>query len=80
MKRSQVNRAVEEAIRVFESCQIHLPPFAFFTPGDWKNAGCEYDPVRRCMLGWDLTDFGSGDFARVGLLLFTLRNGRPDSA
>jgi hypothetical protein len=28
------------------------------------------------MLGWDLTDFGSGDFDKVGLLLFTLRNGR----
>lgn len=27
------------------------------------------------MLGWDLTDFGSGDFARRGLFLFTMRNG-----
>lgn len=27
------------------------------------------------MLGWDVTDFGSGDFARRGLFLFTLRNG-----
>ena len=27
------------------------------------------------MLGWDLTDFGSGDFHRRGLLLFTIRNG-----
>mgnify|MGYP000019028131 FL=1 len=27
------------------------------------------------MLGWDLTDFGSGDFHRRGLILFTLRNG-----
>jgi ABC-type sugar transport system, auxiliary component len=28
------------------------------------------------MLGWDITDFGSGDFHRRGLLLFTLRNGK----
>jgi D-lyxose ketol-isomerase len=27
------------------------------------------------MLGWDVTDYGRGDFDRVGLLLFTLRNG-----
>ena len=27
------------------------------------------------MLGWDLTDFGSGNFHRRGLLLFTIRNG-----
>ena len=29
------------------------------------------------MLGWDLTDFGSGKFHDRGLLLFTLRNGNP---
>jgi len=27
------------------------------------------------MLGWDVTDFGSGDFLRTGAVLFTLRNG-----
>ncbi len=27
------------------------------------------------MLGWDVTDFGYGDFDNVGLLIFTLRNG-----
>jgi D-lyxose ketol-isomerase len=30
------------------------------------------------MLGWDLTDFGAGDFLKRGLILFTLRNGNPD--
>ncbi len=30
------------------------------------------------MLGWDVTDFGRGDFSRVGRTLFTLRNGRHD--
>ena len=29
------------------------------------------------MLGWDLTDFGSGDFFKQGLILFTIRNGNP---
>ena len=29
------------------------------------------------MLGWDLTDFGSNDFHKVGLILFTIRNGNP---
>lgn len=28
------------------------------------------------MLGWDITDFGSGDFYKRGLFLFTLRNGK----
>ena len=31
-------------------------------------------------MGWDITDFGSGDFERVGLTLFTLRNGRVGSS
>jgi len=26
-------------------------------------------------LGWDITDFGSGDFRKQGLTLFTIRNG-----
>ena len=30
------------------------------------------------MLGWDVTDFGSGDFEHIGRTLFTLRNGRHD--
>jgi D-lyxose ketol-isomerase len=28
-------------------------------------------------MGWDITDYGSGDYARIGLLLFTIRNGHP---
>ena len=27
-------------------------------------------------LGWDITDYGQGDFERLGLFLFTTRNGR----
>ena len=28
-------------------------------------------------LGWDITDFGKGDFEHFGLVLFTIRNGNP---
>ena len=79
VKRSFVNRAIDEAIRFFDAHQCRLPPFAYFSPADWAKAGRDYDPVRRCMLGWDLTDFGFGDFEHTGLLLFTLRNGRQGS-
>ena len=30
-------------------------------------------------LGWDITDFGSGNFHACGLFLFTLRNGSSDN-
>lgn len=28
------------------------------------------------MLGWDITDFGSGNFSSRGLFLFTIRKGK----
>lgn len=41
---------------------------------EWKSAK-DYDLVKHLMLGWDVTDFGSGDFKTTGAVLFTLRNG-----
>ena len=52
-----------------------LPPFAYFSPADWETKGHEYDEIRDNMLGWDITDFGSGDYYKIGLLMFTIRNG-----
>jgi len=76
MKRSVINRSIEIAKRVFEHNRLRLPAFALWTPAEWNSAGPEADEVRDCMLGWDVTDFGSGDFSRIGRTLFTLRNGR----
>jgi len=52
-----------------------LPPFCFWSAEDWKKKGSECDEIRDNMLGWDITDFGSGDFYKIGLLMVTLRNG-----
>ena len=41
---------------------------------EWKSAK-DYDLVKHLMLGWDVTDFGSGDFKTTGAVLFTLRSG-----
>ncbi len=75
MKRSEINGLIEEAIAFFSRHGYHLPPFAHWSPDDWRTMGPEAEEIRRCHLGWDLTDFGSGDFQKVGLLLFTVRNG-----
>ena len=40
----------------------------------------EYDEIRDCNLGWDVTDFGMEDFAHYGRCLFTLRNGKNNAA
>ena len=36
----------------------------------------QIDGIVHARLGWDVTDYGAGDFARKGLTLFALRNGR----
>jgi hypothetical protein len=75
MKRSVINRYMEETKALLKRNNIVLPPFAYWSPEDWKSKGAECDEIRKCMLGWDITDFGSGDFDRIGLVVFTVRNG-----
>ena len=75
MKRSELNKVMKHTVAFLKKQKYHLPPFAFWSPEEWADKGHEADEIRECMLGWDITDFGSGDFERVGLLLFTLRNG-----
>ncbi|MCB1122487.1 MAG: D-lyxose/D-mannose family sugar isomerase, partial [Verrucomicrobiae bacterium] len=77
MRRSTINTLIREAITFFDKHQFRLPPFAHWTPEEWKTKGPECDEIRKHGLGWDLTDLGSGDFFKVGLLLFTIRNGDP---
>ncbi|MDR2110962.1 MAG: D-lyxose/D-mannose family sugar isomerase [Spirochaetaceae bacterium] len=77
MKRSEINRYMGEALRFTAGMKFSLPPFAFWSPRDWEDKGAEYDEIRDNRLGWDLTDFGSGEFEKIGLLLFTIRNGNP---
>ena len=55
--------------------KFEIPEFCKFTPEEWAEKGHEYDEIRDNMLGWDVTDFGSGDFSKMGLALITLRNG-----
>jgi D-lyxose ketol-isomerase len=80
MKRSQVNRCITEAAAFFAENRFVLPPFADWTPAEWKRRGNEADELRALKLGWDVTDFNSGNFPALGLTLFTLRNGRPDGS
>lgn len=75
MKRSEINRALRELEAMVAEYRFSLPPFCRFTPEEWADKGHEYDEIRHNMLGWDITDYGHGDFKKIGLFLFTLRNG-----
>ncbi len=76
MKRSEINEIMRTADDFIRQHSFHLPPFAYWTPEQWQQRGAEVSEIVEQGLGWDITDFGLGDYARMGLFLFTLRNGR----
>jgi D-lyxose ketol-isomerase len=75
VKRSEINAIMQTADDFIHSRGFYLPPFAYWTPDDWSKKGPEVSGIVDNMLGWDITDFGLGDFHQIGLFLFTLRNG-----
>jgi D-lyxose ketol-isomerase len=75
MKRSEINAIMQKADDFIRSRGFYLPPFAYWTPEAWMKKGPEVSEIVNNKLGWDITDFGSGDFNKVGLFLFTIRNG-----
>lgn len=77
MKRSKINQLISSSIDFFDQMNFKLPPWAFRKPEDWRGKYAACNEIVDNMLGWDLTDFGSGDFRRCGLILFTIRNGNP---
>lgn len=79
MKRSQINEIIREADSFMKSHGFYLPPFAYWSPADWQQKGPEVREIVTNNLGWDITDFGQGDYQKVGLFLFTIRNGSLES-
>jgi len=77
MTRSEINEVIREADSFLKEHRFYLPPFAHWSPAEWRSKGGEVREIVRRRLGWDITDFGSRDFRNVGLFLFTIRNGDP---
>lgn len=81
MKRSEINGAIRRMEVLAKAHGFLLPPFCHQTPEEWQSLGHEYDEIRNNSLGWDVTDYGRGNFSNVGFTLITLRNGnakQPD--
>ena len=79
MKRSEINAIIEEGIAFLNQMNFLLPPFAYFSLDEWKEKKESAKEIMELSLGWDITDFGSGNFKKSGLLLFTIRNGQVNS-
>jgi D-lyxose ketol-isomerase len=75
MKRSEINNLIISSVEFFNQMNFRLPPWAFRKPEEWKGQYSNCNEIIDNMLGWDLTDFGFGDFNKCGLILFTIRNG-----
>jgi D-lyxose ketol-isomerase len=75
MKRSEINQLIQLSIEFFDQMNFKLPPWATWKPEEWIGKYKTCSEIADNMLGWDLTDFGSSDFHRCGLILFTIRNG-----
>lgn len=76
MKRSEINQILTNAKEFMARKQFILPPWAYWSLEDWKRNQEDASEIIDNMLGWDITDFGSGDFYTRGLFLFTIRNGK----
>ena len=80
MKRSEINAAIARAIALLEENRWSLPPWAYWTAEQYAGAGATAKYLRDHQMGWDVTDFGKGDFAKLGITLFCVRNGVQSDA
>ena len=45
MKRSQINAAIDLAHQALREHGVRLPPYAYWSPDDWRSAGPDYERV-----------------------------------
>ena len=76
MKRSRINDIIAESDDMMRRFGFTLPPFAYWSPEEFKTRKSDAQNVIDARCGWDITDYGAGDYDTMGLFLFTLRNGR----
>lgn len=75
MKRSKIQQEIANAKALIEKNNIKLPMFGYWNLDEWKSNIEKLGTIRQTLLGWDVTDFGHGDFDKIGAVLFTIRNG-----
>lgn len=75
MKRSEINAIITEADAMMRRFGFVLPPWAYWSPDEFKARKDEAAKVISARNGWDITDYGAGRYDEMGLFLFTLRNG-----
>ncbi len=75
IKRSRINEIMQEADEFIGSFGYVLPPFAYWSPDEFRARKAEAQMIIDRNCGWDISDYGLGEFEKTGLFLFTVRNG-----
>lgn len=75
MKRSQLNKRIALAKEFAGAHGRTLPEWSDWTLQDYQAHPEVARFLNARQIGWDVTDFGSGNFEETGLLLLCLRNG-----
>ena len=78
MKRSEVNAALTWAKELLKKNNIRLQDNAYWSMDEWKANKDQIGVIKELMLGWDISDFGTGKFDEIGAVLYTVRNGKMD--
>jgi D-lyxose ketol-isomerase len=79
VKRSEINAIMRDASDFIRQSGFYLPSFAYWTPADWASKVDSAREIVESQMGWDITDFGHGNYEKDGLFLFTVRNGSPEN-
>lgn len=70
MKRSEINKNIDKVAKFSKKYGYALPNLNLKSKKILKE-------LKARQIGWDITDFGSNQFEKIGLSLFTVRNGNP---
>ena len=76
MLRSKVNSQIKLSLNYLIKKNYILPTWASWNFTKWKKNLKLAKKISKYQLSWDITDFGSNNFDKIGLTLFTLRNGK----
>jgi len=80
MKRTEVDQQIDEAIAFIEKSGITLPHHARWDLETWYQHRDLAEEMRKRAIGWNVIDFGSADFYKTGVVLYTFSNGIFDPA
>ena len=75
MKRSEINQAIKFAKEMMEKFSWTLPHWGYWSNEDYQNKTNLKKYLNKHQMGWDVTDFGKGNFNEQGITLFCVRNG-----